>query len=175
MKTKIRREFLDRRKSLDNKVIAKAQIEVYNILEKSFITKKNNVMSYISHDNELDLKLFNETHSNICIPYIDERNLLKAVKFGPLVKGKFGIFIPKDIVFIDKSTIDICLIPGIAFNELGDRIGYGYGYYDKFLIGTNIIKVGCCYEWQLTNDFTSEAHDIKMDYIITEKRLINVN
>jgi len=175
MKIKIRRDFLQKRKSLDKNIIDEAKNEVYDIIKKSFISQKKIVMSYISHDNEINLELFNETHSHIYIPYIDEQNLINAAKFGPLIKGKYGIWVPKNKKFINKETIEICLVPGIAFNKFGNRIGYGYGYYDKFLKGTNIIKIGCCYEWQLINDFTTEAHDIKMNYILTEKRLINVN
>ena len=67
------------------------------------------------------------------------------------------------------------VVPAVAFDKNGYRIGYGGGFYDKFLskIG-NSIKVGIAYNFQIVNNIIPESHDIKMDYIVTEEKIITV-
>lgn len=85
-----------------------------------------------------------------------------------IVKGAYGIREPKEIQPISPNLIDIALIPGIAFDKSGNRLGFGKGYYDKFLAEFNGIKIGLCYDFQLHSTIPHDEHDVKMDMIITE-------
>ncbi len=69
-------------------------------------------------------------------------------------------------------SIDLALIPGIAFDPNGNRIGFGKGYFDRFLKTADVpTKIGIAFECQMIDELPHEATDIPMDYIITEKRI----
>ena len=91
--------------------------------------------------------------------------------------GQFGILEPneiaKNINFVQMP--EVFLIPGMVFSESGQRLGRGKAFYDKFLKDfPEAIKVGICFECQLEADIPVEVHDIQMDVIITEKRIIKI-
>jgi 5-formyltetrahydrofolate cyclo-ligase len=67
------------------------------------------------------------------------------------------------------------LVPGVAFDKRGYRVGYGGGYYDRFFnkLEKSVIKIGLCYEMQILTEVPTDNYDIPIDYIITEKGLIN--
>ena len=71
-------------------------------------------------------------------------------------------------------TIDLILIPGIAFDRLGYRIGSGGGYYDRFLVRTEAVRIGLSYGFQIIDRMPAEPHDVKMDLIITENEVIRI-
>ena len=73
------------------------------------------------------------------------------------------------------SSLDIVVVPGIAFDTNGNRLGYGKGYYDKVLgsIKETCLIVALAFDFQIVNTIPAEAHDIKMDKIITESRVIH--
>lgn len=172
MKNELRKEFLQKRKNLEKSFVYHCTKSVYGVISKSFLTKHDIFMSYISHDNELDLALFNKNSKNVYIPVINEKDEIVPSRLGQLTLGKYDIYVPKTNNFIDKKKIDVFLIPGIVYDLKGNRIGYGKAYYDTLLEGTRGLRVGCCYEWQITENIVSESHDVTMDYLLTEKRLI---
>ena len=92
-------------------------------------------------------------------------------------KGAFGLMEPSDRDLpYDESEPALCFVPGVAFSESGDRIGFGRGYYDRFLAAhPDVKKVGICYEFQLTNEIRPKSTDVKMDTIITEERIIHIS
>jgi len=90
--------------------------------------------------------------------------------------GAFGIneppFLEKSLISLDD--IDLLVLPGIAFDERGYRVGYGGGYYDR-LIGEsnfNAVKVAIAFDIQIVENLPKEPHDKKVDCIITESRMI---
>ena len=68
-----------------------------------------------------------------------------------------------------KTLIDLYLVPGLAFDRSGNRIGFGAGVYDRLLEGTSGNKVGISYPWQLVSDVVPNAHDIPMSLLICEE------
>ncbi len=89
-----------------------------------------------------------------------------------LTAGNYGIPEPLPLENYQIETIDIVIVPGIAFDESGGRIGQGKGYYDRFLSQTKALRIGYCYEEQLTESVPMDEHDLYMDYIVTESRVI---
>jgi 5-formyltetrahydrofolate cyclo-ligase len=81
--------------------------------------------------------------------------------------------IPNEKNMIAENDFDLVIVPGIAFNLNGYRLGWGFGFYDDFLSRINRItkKIGLAYELQIA-DFPVESHDIPVDKIITEKRIV---
>jgi len=95
-----------------------------------------------------------------------------------LIPGKFGIREPS--ISFDSSdycvsdNIDLLLVPGIVFDTNGFRIGYGYGYYDKFIARkkNSIVSVGLAYEFQVCEKVPRSDNDQKINVLVTEKRTL---
>jgi len=97
--------------------------------------------------------------------------------FDELEPGYYNILTPKQefIRYIDPSEIDLVIVPGAVFDREGYRVGYGGGYYDKFLsskIRKDISKIAIAFDLQIVDKVPREEHDISVDYIITEKEII---
>lgn len=91
---------------------------------------------------------------------------------GPadLQQGSFGIWEPTGELFTDYDTIDVAVIPGMAFDNEGHRLGRGKGYYDRFLakLSPTTYKIGLCFSWQRVDHVPTDAHDIPMDEVIEQ-------
>lgn len=109
----------------------------------------------------------------IFVPCVDGDDIFISPLTKSLERGAFGIREPQQKERFDKTKIDVFLIPALAFDRSGSRVGFGRGYYDKLLCGTNSLKIGLIYSFQLTEEIRAEKHDIKADYIITESTVIN--
>ena len=86
-----------------------------------------------------------------------------------LQQGAYGIMEPCGEVFTDYDSIDVAIIPGMAFDKQGHRLGRGKGYYDRFLSKIpKVYKIGLCFSWQLVDEVPCDEHDIIMDEIIVQ-------
>ena len=136
---------------------------------------------YYPFDNEAStLEIIRYLHSKnkkVLLPVIQKKshNLLFA-KYYPkakLIKNNFGILEPQEKEFFDKEDIDIALIPCVAFNSKLFRLGMGGGYYDRtFSEKKSTICVGLGYSFQFEDQSFEEKHDIKMDYVVTQKGVL---
>ena len=136
---------------------------------------------YYPFDNEASpLEIINYLHSKkkeVLLPVIENNSkTLSFARYGiqsELVKNNFGIFEPKDKEFVDIEDIDIVLIPCVAFNDKLFRLGMGGGFYDRtFSKKSSTILIGIAYSFQNENEPFQEKHDIKMDYVITQKGVL---
>ncbi len=139
--------------------------------------------TYISFRDELDTKKLNqyllERELNLALPAIDfqtkEINFFMYDKNTELIENKFSILEPKkrDKVIFPK----IILIPLLGYSKSGFRLGYGGGYYDKYLskngIG-DVKKIGIAFSFQEVEEIPVEDHDERLDWILTEKHLYKV-
>ena len=139
--------------------------------------------TYISFRDELDTKKLNqyllERELNLALPAIDfqtkEINFFMYHKNTELIENKFSILEPKnkDKVIFPK----IILIPLLGYSKSGFRLGYGGGYYDKYLskngIG-DVKKIGIAFSFQEVEEIPVEDHDERLDWILTEKHLYKV-
>ena len=88
---------------------------------------------------------------------------------GPndLEPGAFGIMEPTGELFTDHDLIDVAVVPGMAFDREGHRLGRGKGYYDRFLAQLpHIYKIGICFPFQLVDKVPADAHDMLMDEVV---------
>ena len=86
-----------------------------------------------------------------------------------LETGAFGIQESTGEVFTDYASIDLAVIPGVAFDAEGNRLGRGQGFYDRLLTRLqhyNIYKIGVCFDFQRVEHVPTEPHDIPMDEIL---------
>ena len=86
-------------------------------------------------------------------------------------KGSFGILEPSQNGKIFTQKIDLMIVPGISFDKERNRLGYGKGYYDRFLACNKTFKIGVCFEETRCESLTCDKHDIKMDLVITDKKI----
>lgn len=92
--------------------------------------------------------------------------------------GAFGILEPKEKCELAQwNQLDLALIPGVAFDQFGRRLGKGKGFYDRVLVPFNGLKIGVCFDEQIVNPplIPMETHDIHMDWILTPSKLMEVN
>ncbi len=108
----------------------------------------------------------------VCSDGLDFRQISELAS---LRRGTFGIMEPDNSCMVrDPGEADVIVVPGVAFDLAGRRVGYGKGYYDRVLHsleGTGKL-VGFSYELQLVADISTEPHDVTMDMIVTEKRVV---
>ena len=145
----------------------------------------NIFLCYYPFGSEIDLlplyeKLLDEGKS-LYFPISDTKNhLLHFYQIFDLKKdfhvGAYNILEPNDTLKAFEYDINqhiICVTPGLIFDRAFNRIGYGAGFYDRFLYDKpNIIKLAPCFESHLLASIPSKAHDIKMDIIITENEVL---
>lgn len=150
------------------------------LIGSGFYKSAHTVMVYMPIQNEAAtadiLADIFEKNKRAVIPAVENDNM-RAVyidKNTIFRRGKFGIPEADNAQYADKSEIDLVVVPGIAFDRRGGRIGFGKGFYDRFLDGMNAVKAALCYDFQLTDNTYPDEYDILMDYIVTEKEIISV-
>lgn len=84
-----------------------------------------------------------------------------------LQQGVFAIQEPRTDSEVSLSDIDLIIVPGVAFDELGHRLGRGKGYYDRLLQHTTTTKIALAYSEQIYESIPTELHDIKMDIVVS--------
>jgi 5-formyltetrahydrofolate cyclo-ligase len=108
----------------------------------------------------------------LLLPCVDGDDLVLRQYTGPecLVAGEqFGIGEPTGPIWTDLDAIQIIIVPGVAFDRSGNRMGRGRGFYDRMLKSTvGALKIGIAYDFQMLDEIPVEPHDVKMDRIITE-------
>jgi len=133
------------------------------------------VMAYIACRGELSLAPVIEDilarGKTLALPRCEEGRLLTARKIttlDALVPGMFGLMEPaKSAEIVPPEKIDLIFVPGTAFDRALYRLGQGGGYYDRFLGGTDALRVGLCHDMALLESVPREAHDMRMDAVIT--------
>jgi len=133
-----------------------AEAPTHKIVE-SLLEKKKKVVLPISVKKSMTLELYAITSTN-------ER-----------VAGPFGVMEPdaEKCRRVEPDEIDVAIVPGVAFDMDGHRLGHGLGFYDRFLKSANCPKIGLCFDVQIEKEpLPHEAHDVKMDYIVSEKRVL---
>lgn len=144
------------------------------------------IYTYVSYGKEADtIKLiehFLNRPVNIAAPKVLSdgiMNFYRISSMDDLTSGYMGIPEPNSNCRLYphdefNSYETLMLMPGLAFTRYGKRCGYGGGYYDKFLQTEPMhLRIALCYSWQLFEDFETENTDMYVDYIVTEKEIIN--
>ncbi len=156
------------------------EIEAANVFEKiealpEFINA-HNIIIYWSMPDELP------TH-NFIIRWSKKKTMLLPVVKGEdmlikpfstkeeLKQGSLGIWEP-DTQKEYLNSIDLVIVPGVAFDRNKSRLGRGKGYYDRYFINKRIVKIGVCFDFQLLESIPIDSFDIKMDKVVTNSFLI---
>lgn len=151
-----------------------------NVKNEDIFIRANVIFIFVSFEDEVD------THGiinyalglgkTVCVPKVITRACgMKALKIHNLrdmCRSKYGILEPLDGADeILAADIDLFLVPGLAFDAKGGRVGYGGGFYDRFLLGAKqkADKIALGYDFQIVDEVPLEATDILIDGIITER------
>lgn len=155
-----------------------------HLSEWSVFQQANCVMGYLAYENEVNIDELLTTAldqgKKVAVPTIipnKKDNIIKAIEFkgfDNIVLGEYGIrTVDKMGDLLDPASIDLIFVPGVAFTKKGDRLGMGKGYYDRFLLqATNAKNIGVTLSMQLAKSLPTEGHDIKVDFLVTEKGII---
>lgn len=167
----------------DNKKLSR--IIADKIISMPEFMDNSNVYSYMAFRNEVGtdyvIKYALNCGKKVAIPKVTGDDMkfyvLPQENFSEkLEKGYMGIIEPALDLDILSENKGIIIVPGMAFDRKGSRIGYGRGFYDRFLAkNPNLIKIGIAFDFQLFDEIEINQFDIPMDYIITETELISVN
>ena len=158
---------------------------IFRLIKKYFHSKKITIGGYYPSYYEVNILKFLEVSSKkkfrIALPVIESSNKMSFKSWvfkEPLYVNKFGILEPKNSQ--KKIIPDLIMVPLVAFDRHLNRIGYGKGYYDRSLrkinkIKKNAISLGIAYSFQKCQKIPTNKQDFKLDYVFTEKGIINSN
>lgn len=136
------------------------------------------ILMYHSLPDELETHRFLtkwKDHKKFFLPRVNGVNLeLLPYDESRLEIGSFHIEEPTGNNVYPIEEIEVIIVPGVAFDRKGRRLGRGKGFYDRLLKTAKATKIGIGYEFQLVEEVPSEAHDVAMDMIITENTTIIV-
>lgn len=138
-----------------------------------FISAKN-IFTYISFGSEINTsQILNLKSKNIFVPKIIDNSMI-MVKYDEnhLVENKYGILEPLSNAQTLPTENDVIIVPALACDENFNRLGYGGGFYDKYLKNTNSVKIVLLPDKLFLNEIPSDIYDQKPDIIITESRII---
>ena len=180
-KAALRKHLLEKRDATSAELRDIASEKIHENLKKnsSFINAQN-IACYFpigsevnTHNIMLDTL---EQGKNLLLPKIigDNIEFYIVSNLEKLEKGRFEIMEPKDSCEKAKK-IDCMLIPTVGVSKLGVRLGYGHGYYDRFLSSTDTMKISLTYSKQIVKSIPSDSHDIKIDWIVTEDENIKIS
>lgn len=183
-KKEYREEVLTRRSDTSNEIREQWNEIIFNKLISSDYYKKSYVIfTFVSFKDEVDTHRFIEyalkDGKKICVPKVPSKKQGMEVyfinSFEDLKKGYFDILEPLEgCIKASAEEIDFILMPGVAFDKQGNRIGYGAGFYDRFLsqLKRQVPKIALSYDFQLYEKVPTDEFDVRIDGVITETDFI---
>lgn len=130
----------------------------------------NSVMAFVAFSGEPDTDpLFARLSvegKRLLLPRIEPAGIVPADGEWPLIASKFGVLEPSGPA-VDVDEIDFVIVPGLAFTAAGDRLGYGRGYYDRFLPTLSATSAGVCFTDQLVDEMPLADHDVRVNIVVS--------
>ncbi len=163
-KENLRREMIKKRKEINRK---NGEEFCEKIRRQKWYQEASVVMIYMPINGECDITGL-LTDDKTFLTAVTCGSDMHASCVGKMCIGAFGIEEPEDKTVFDKHMIDVVFVPGVVFDKKGNRIGYGKGYYDRFLKDMTALKVGVCHSFQIHDTYECEEHDVRMDMMVTE-------
>jgi 5,10-methenyltetrahydrofolate synthetase len=194
-KAEIRAQIAERKKSFQSlEVLSAAAVEIFQGSE--VFRAARSVGAYMPLPNEVDVRpLFETPNKLFYIPAFDEASggYRMARLTTELKKGRFGIPEPAVPVFAAEDELDLIIVPGMAFDRAGHRIGRGGGFYDRLLPQYHAVRAGICFGFQClplpsvaalhpqglsrfarVETVPAQEHDIRMDWVATETEILKI-
>ena len=176
MKNELRVEFKNLRNQLGGEIIKKLSHQIFLNL-KPILQKVNKTKFFVYNSFNCEVKtdeiiqFLIDNNKLVFLPKVQGENMvaIKIEKTTNFKTNKFGINEP---VGVPENIDDfVAIVPCLAVDKKGNRLGYGGGFYDKFLKAKTSIKIAICYDFQVVDNIKSMPFDVPMDLIVTEKQV----
>jgi 5-formyltetrahydrofolate cyclo-ligase len=174
----LRREMQRRRAALDSRDAARASIDAQRRLcAMPVFLQAKRIGVYLSKAGETATGLLVEASFaagyELAVPAQSgakgNYRFCRLRPGAPLRAGPLGIGEPAEPEWVDAADLDLIVVPGVAFDPRGRRLGHGLGCYDRLLAGAGrAFKAGLCFEWQITPEIPAESWDVNMDAVVTD-------
>jgi 5-formyltetrahydrofolate cyclo-ligase len=191
VKKQFRQQVLAERRALtaDQRAQFSRQIcdKLQQFIDESIVNRNQSmtILTYMAMADEVDLRLFHEWcfangHSLLLPRVLDEKQgtltLHAYQRVTKFQKNRYGIDEPlsETVATTDWQMVDVALVPGVAYDRSGRRLGFGGGFYDRLLpqlVATKIIAPA--FTLQVVQAVPAESHDASVDWLMTEKYLVN--
>jgi len=187
-KNEIRKRMLDRRRQLtENRIEEDSRRAETRFCEMEEFRRADQVFAYMSVNGEIGtrhiIRQAFKDGKEVYLPKVvgkHEMEFYRIFSEADVTEGKFGILEPCSDEMVDwkKEKASVMIVPGVAFDKRGNRIGYGAGFYDRYLEkvlkgSPELLLTALAYEFQIVEYVPSEEFDRKMDRIVTPERCIN--
>lgn len=158
-----------------DELLKKSRVVMERVETHPRVIAAHTILMYASLPDEVDttdtLEWLRQAGKKVLLPeVVGDGEMRLRVYNGPsaLREGSFHIMEPTGDVYEECAPIDVAIVPGMAFDLRGHRLGRGKGYYDRFLHHIDIYKIGVCFDFQLLEQVPLAPHDIMMDEVISE-------
>lgn len=177
----IRRAMKARRDDLSGILMAEMSVRICErLITRPEYKQAKRIMCYVSCGHEVQtgglIRAAIHAGHEVYAPVIREGRKMDAVRIdpdGPMALNRYSIPEPVGGEPVDLSTLDLVIAPGLAFDRKGNRLGYGKGYYDRFLARCSCPAIALAYGFQIVPEgIKASAHDIPMRAVITEDEII---
>jgi len=183
-----RLQLSEEQRRLASEAISRRTLEMISPLVLS--SAQPTLLTFMPFRSEVDVNPLTlrwwEAGNRVVIPKVDKAlRTMEAYEinsFEELEPGAWGIPEPRSTAtkFTTLASIDVIIIPGLGFDRHGGRLGYGSGFYDRFLGRYDVLglphpyKLGVCFETQLLDELPMEQHDLRVDRIVTEEGIYGI-
>lgn len=184
-KREVRNALLHERRAYPNeKRIGGSRLIMQNIIASELYKSCTALMCFISTRVEVDTsELIEHALADAkrvavprCVPHTNRMDFYCIDSLDDLEASTFGLLEPMEhCELLSELSSSLCIVPGLAYTNNGHRIGFGRGYYDKFLAGYNGISCGVIFNDFIKDDLPTEDTDVKVNYIMTETGLIEIS
>jgi len=177
-KPELRQRFCDLRECLPEEDVAAASAAVCRHLANWMpLRQARTVLTYLAFRNEIDLSALFDLlpHIRWAVPRIVGKGMaIHLYDPARLVRHRFGMLEPDPTLpEVAPCELDVVLVPGVAFDRHGGRLGFGGGYYDRFLPTTPALRVGVTYDHCLAERLPCGERDQRMDWVVTPTKVIH--
>lgn len=178
-KSEIRRKIKNLRTMLSEIEKAQAADEVFERLERTAaFMMADRILMYHSLPDELSTRRFLDKwhdRKQFFLPRVNGVDLeILPYDRTRLELGSFHIEEPTGEDTVDPDEMELIVVPAVAYDRRGNRLGRGKGFYDRLLREARATKIGVGYEFQLLDELPVEEHDVPMDYVITQHTVITI-
>ncbi len=183
MKSELRCKLRRLRAAVENKALKDKSVTDFLTGMPAF-RKADTVLLYYSANSEVStadifaycLRVGKTAAFPVCLDDKGIMDFFVVESEDDLCEGMYGIRAPKaSCKRLNATEKSVCIVPGLAFDKSGYRIGYGKGYYDRYLSDFPGVSIGLCYEELHIDCLPVKPHDIKVNYLITDKMIYYYN
>ncbi|MDD5346996.1 MAG: 5-formyltetrahydrofolate cyclo-ligase [Candidatus Omnitrophica bacterium] len=158
----------------DNRITKSRKIK-HKLFRSRMFKNAKTVMFYMSFGGEVEtidmIKEAQELGKTVVVPVCDKNRMMRPCLLkdrGALLRGPYGIREPAEKKALSVRSLDLIIVPGLAFDAKGRRLGRGKGYYDRFLqkVPPDIVSIGLAYDFQVLPTVPTTEHDVDVHAIL---------